>query len=73
VVRKVLHLRRKHGWGADHIAHDVGLAASIVQRILRAEGVRHIDRGDRATREPVRRRVGSVEMLMRGDDGRSLV
>jgi transposase InsO family protein len=55
MVRRVLHLRRKHRWGADHIAHETGLAASTVQRILRAEGVGRLDRGDRATAAPVRR------------------
>ena len=29
--RQVLYLRRKHRWGADHIAHETGLAASTVQ------------------------------------------
>jgi transposase-like protein len=31
--RRVIHLRRKHRWGADHIAHETGLAASTVQSI----------------------------------------
>ena len=54
--RRVLHLRRKRRWGADHIAHEVGLAASTVQRILNHAGVGRLDRGDRATsRAPVRR------------------
>ena len=46
---KVLRLRRRHRWGADHIAHETGLAASTVQGILNAEGVGRLDRGDRAT------------------------
>jgi transposase InsO family protein len=54
--RRVLHLRSKRRWGADHIAHEVGLAASTVQRILNHAGVGRLDRGDRATsRAPVRR------------------
>lgn len=54
--RRVIHLRLKRRWGADHIAHKVGLAASTVQSILNAAGVGRLDRGDRATRrEPVRR------------------
>ena len=54
--RRVLHLRDKRRWGADHIAHEVGLAASTVQKILNSAGVGRLDRGDRATnREPVRR------------------
>jgi transposase InsO family protein len=54
--RKVLRFRRKRRWGADHIAFEVGLAASTVQGILNAAGEGRLDRGDRATdREPVRR------------------
>ena len=53
---KVLQLRRRHRWGADHIAHETGLAASTVQSILNAAGVGRLDRGDRATNtEAVRR------------------
>ena len=47
---KVLQLRRRHRWGADHIAHETGLAASTVQRILNAAGCGRLDRGDRADR-----------------------
>ena len=36
-------------WGADHIAHEVGHAASTVQRILNSEGLGRLDSGDRAT------------------------
>ena len=51
-----MRLRRKRRWGADHIGHELGLAASTVQPILRAEGLGRLDRGDRATNaEPVRR------------------
>ena len=52
---RVLRLRRQHRWGADHIAHETGLAASTVQAILRAEGVGRLDRGDRATAERPKR------------------
>ena len=56
VRRTVIRLRKKHRWGADHIAHEVGLAASTVQHILRDAGLGRLDRGDRATNtEPVRR------------------
>ena len=47
--RRVLRLRRKRRWGADHIAFEVGLAASTVQNILNQAGVGRLDRGDRAT------------------------
>ena len=53
--RRVVALRRKRRWGADRIAHEVGLAASTVQHILRAEGLGRLDRGDRTTAEPVLR------------------
>lgn len=54
--RRVVRLRRKRRWGADHIAFEVGLAASTVQNILNRAGVGRLDRGDRATsREPIRR------------------
>ena len=54
--KRVLHLRRTRRWGADHIAHELGLAASTVQAILRAAGLGRLDRGDRANEpEPVRR------------------
>jgi transposase InsO family protein len=54
--REVIRLRRKRRWGADHIAHEVGLAASTVQSILRGAGMGRLDMGDRASdREPVRR------------------
>ena len=55
VRRKVLVMRRKRRWGADHIAHEVGLSSSTVQQILNRAGVGRLDRGDRATKEPVRR------------------
>jgi transposase InsO family protein len=47
--RRVLQLRRERRWGAEHIAHEVGLAASTVQSILRSAGLGRLDRGDRAT------------------------
>ncbi len=49
---RVLELRAARRWGAAHIAHETGIAASTVQRILVANGVGRLDRGDRAT-EPV--------------------
>ena len=56
VRRRVIELRRKRRWGADHIAFEVGLAASTVQNILTRAGVGRLHRGDRATsRAPVRR------------------
>jgi hypothetical protein len=54
--RQVIRMRCKRRWGADHIGHELGLAASTVQAILNSEGMGRLDRGDRATDvEPVRR------------------
>ena len=54
VEDRVVWLRRNRRWGADHIAHEVGVAASTVQRILNEVGLGRLDRGDRATAtEPV--------------------
>jgi transposase InsO family protein len=47
--RRVIRLRRRHRWGADHIGFEVGLAASTVQRILNHAGLGRLNRGDRAT------------------------
>jgi len=52
----VVDLRLQHRWGAAHIGHELAMAASTVQSILRAEGLARLDRGDRATAtEPVHR------------------
>jgi transposase InsO family protein len=53
---RVIELRRRRRWGADHIAHEVGLSSSTVQSILRQAGLARLDRGDRATDEPRRPR-----------------
>ena len=54
---EVAELRLRRRWGADHIAHETGLAASIVQNILNGAGLGRLDRGERARvpRAPVRR------------------
>ena len=49
--RRVLALRRRRRWGADRIAHELGIAPSTAQSILRAAGLGRLDRGDRATAE----------------------
>jgi transposase InsO family protein len=54
-VKKVVHLRTTRRWGPGHIAHEVGVAPSTVQRILAREGLGRLDRGDRVTRTPVQR------------------
>ena len=55
--RQCIRLRKRHRWGADHIAHETGLAASTVQNILNAAGLGRLDSGDRANQEPVQRYV----------------
>ena len=56
IRRDIVRLRKKRRWGADHIAHELGLAASTVQQVLRSEGLARLDRGDRAaSTAPVRR------------------
>jgi transposase InsO family protein len=47
--RHIVRLRRRRRWGAERIGFEVGLSASTVQSILRAEGCGRLDRGDRAT------------------------
>ena len=46
---KVCRIGNRCRWGADHIAYEVGLAASTVQSILNQAGLGRLDRGDRAT------------------------
>ena len=50
---RVVELRRQRRWGAAHIGHEVGLAASTTQRVLARAGMERLDRGDRATAEAV--------------------
>jgi transposase InsO family protein len=47
IERKVLKLRRRRRWGAAHIAAEVGISPSTVQRICREAGLGRLDRGDR--------------------------
>jgi transposase len=53
---EVVRLRRQHRWGAGHIGHELSMATSTVQAILRREGLGRLARGDRATaKEPIKR------------------
>ncbi len=55
VRAEVIGLRRCRRRGAAWIAHEVGVAASTVQKILNEAGLGRLDRGDRATKPaPVR-------------------
>ena len=55
VERRVLALRRRHRWGAAHIGHELGLAASTVQMILWRHNCSRLDHGDRATNVELKR------------------
>ena len=50
--RRVVELRRRCRRGAGFIACVTGVPASTVQRILAAEGLGRLDRGDRSTGPP---------------------
>ena len=55
MVRKILHLRRKRGWGPARIADKLGLRASTVHKVLRREGEPALRDLDLATRRELRR------------------
>ncbi len=61
MVRKILHLRRKRGWGPARIADKLGLRASTVNRVLRREGEPLLHEQDLATRRQLRRQVKRYE------------
>ena len=49
-LSKILHLRRKRGWGPARIADKLGLRASTVNRVLRRKGEPLLHELDLATR-----------------------
>ena len=55
LVRQIVHLRLKRGWGPVPIAAKVGVAPSTVHRVLVRCRLNRLQLLDRATREPVRR------------------
>ena len=61
LVRKIMHLRAKRGWGPARIAHRLGLHPSTVHRVLRREGMPRLADVDLATRRAVRRGVARYE------------
>jgi transposase InsO family protein len=61
MVRKILHLRRKRGWGPARIADKLGLRASTVNRVLRREGEPLLHEQDLATRRALRRQIQRYE------------
>jgi transposase InsO family protein len=67
MVRKILHLRRKRGWGPARIADKLGLRSSTVHRVLRREGEPLLHEQDLATRRAIRRNVKRYEHAHPGD------
>jgi transposase InsO family protein len=67
LVKKVVHLRTKRGWGPARIGPRVGLPASTVHKILRRQGLPRLADVDLATRAELRRRVHRYEHEHPGD------
>ena len=67
MVRRILHLRRKRGWGPARIADKLGLRASTVGRVLRREGEPRLHELDLATRRELRRQIKRYEHDHPGD------
>lgn len=67
VVRKIVHLRRKRGWGPARIGHRLGMHPSTVNRVLRREGEPRLDQVDLATRRAVRGPIQRYERSAPGE------
>jgi len=67
MVRKILHLRRKRGWGPQRIADKLGLRSSTVHKVLRREGEPLLHETDLATRRALRKQVRRYEHDHPGD------
>jgi transposase InsO family protein len=67
MVRSILHLRRKRGWGPARIAHKLGMRPSTVHRVLRREGEPLLHETDLATRRAIRKKVKRYEHDAPGD------
>ncbi len=67
MVRRILHLRRKRGWGPARIAAKLGLRSSTVNRVLRREGEPRLNEVDLATRKANRGKVVRYEHERPGD------
>ena len=55
IERRVVKLRRRHGWGPAVIAHHVGIPASTCWRILHRHGISRLRDLDPPTRRRIRR------------------
>ena len=67
LVRQVVHLRTRRGWGPARIGPKVGLCPSTVHKILIREGLPRLHEVDLATRQQVRRSVRRYERARPGD------
>jgi transposase InsO family protein len=67
LVRKIVHLRDKRGWGPAQIGHRLGMHPSTVHRVLRREGKPRLADVDLATRRAVRRDVVRYERARPGE------
>jgi transposase InsO family protein len=61
LARKIVHLRRKRGWGPARIGHRLGMHPSTVNRVLRREGLPPLNELDLATRRELRGRIVRYE------------
>jgi transposase len=67
LVRKVVHLRRKRGWGPARIGHRLGMHPSTVNRVLRREGEPRLHEVDLATRRRTRGQIVRYERERPGE------
>jgi transposase InsO family protein len=67
VVRRIVHLRRKRGWGPARIGHRLGMHPSTVNRVLRREGLPRLNEVDLATRRQLRGQVVRYERARPGE------
>lgn len=67
LVRKVLHLRTRRGWGPARIGPKVGLPPSTVHKILRRQDLPRLADVDLATRQALRRSARRYEHEHPGD------
>ncbi len=67
VARRIVHLRRKRGWGPARIAHRLGMHPSTVNRVLRREGLPRLHEIDLATRRQLRGEVVRYERQRPGE------
>jgi transposase InsO family protein len=67
MVRRNVHVRRKRGWGPARIGHPLGMHPSIVNRVLRREGLPPLNELDLALRRELRGPVVRYESARPGE------